>query len=96
MVQYTWGSPLPSSLAIPFDVILGADIVYSGIQDSFPALAWSLKELSNPSTQIIIGCRHRYNELETFMNVLKENRFNLELLEEKNNISIHRVAVIHE
>ena len=94
VVQYAWGSPLPSSImATPFDVILGADIVYSGVQDSFPGLAWSLKELSDANTQIIIGTRHRYNELETFMNVLHENGFDSELLQEKNNVSIHRVAM---
>ena len=92
--QYSWGSPLPSSLTLPFDVILGADIVYLGVQDSFPALVWSLKQLSGPSTQIIIACRHRYNEVDTFINLLKENGFDSEMLEDKNNVTIHRMTVV--
>ena len=92
VIQYEWGNPLPSSLLPPFDVLLGADIVY--IKDSFPALAWSMKALSKQSTDILLSCRHRYNEVEKFFTVLRENGFDCTELERRNNVSVYRIYLL--
>lgn len=91
IIHYEWGSPLPSSLLPPFDVVLGADIVY--VEDNFPALAWSLRALSDERTEILLSCRHRYSEVERFFNVLRESGFDHVELERRNNVSIHRVTI---
>lgn len=92
IVQYEWGTPpLPQSLTPPFDVVLGADIVYK--QDSFHDLIWSLRALSDINTEIILACRHRYSEVPIFLDLLKESGFEYMLLEHKNNVSIHSIRV---
>ncbi|KAH3708308.1 protein N-lysine methyltransferase METTL21A-like [Dreissena polymorpha] len=55
----------------PFDVILGADIVY--IEEVFEDLLRTLLKLSNRDTLVLLSCRIRYERDNYFLDRLREH-----------------------
>jgi len=58
-----WGTDT-SSLDPPFEIILGADVVYE-IQ-LFPELIQSLRDLCGPNTVILLALEHRWKDIESW------------------------------
>jgi len=59
--EYAWGDD-PQALAGPFDVIMASDVVYDF--DYFPHFVRSLKALAGPETEVFVGFRQRYRDVE--------------------------------
>lgn len=64
-----WGQDL-HKFSEPFDIILGADIIY--IEDTFQDLLQTLLHLSNEDTLILLSCRIRYERDNNFLDMMKE------------------------
>eukprot|EP01117_Protostelium_nocturnum_P003365 TRINITY_DN14355_c0_g1_i1.p1 TRINITY_DN14355_c0_g1~~TRINITY_DN14355_c0_g1_i1.p1 ORF type:complete len:215 (-),score=60.45 TRINITY_DN14355_c0_g1_i1:25-669(-) len=62
-IELFWGNDC-SHLNPPFDVIIGADVVYE-IQ-AFDLLITSLVELSSPETLLLFSFKHRWADLEKY------------------------------
>ena len=92
IVQYEWGKPLPSSLTPPYDVILGADIIY--IEDSFPDLIESMKTLCDLNTLILLSAQERYDRVKRFKNSLK-NCFKYTLVYSEDPVDIYQLTKIN-
>lgn len=92
IVQYEWGKPLPSSLTPPYDVILGADIIY--IEDSFPDLIESMNTLCNSDTLILLSAQERYDRVKRFKNSLK-NCFKCILVYSEDSVDIYQLTRIN-
>ena len=92
IVQYEWGKPLPSSLTPPYDVILGADIIY--IEDSFPDLIESMKTLCDSDTLILLSAQERYDRVKRFKNSLK-NYFKCILVYSEDTVDIYQLTRIN-
>nr|XP_054767020.1 protein N-lysine methyltransferase METTL21A-like [Lytechinus pictus] len=63
-----WGQDL-HKFSEPFDIIIGADIVY--IEDTFRELLQTLLHLSNKNTLILLSCRIRYKRDNNFLDMMK-------------------------
>jgi len=66
--ELTWGENL-DSFSQPFEVVLGADIVY--VEETFPDLIHTIEHLSNSHTITLIAARIRYERDSTFFILLR-------------------------
>ncbi|XP_070570384.1 protein N-lysine methyltransferase METTL21A-like [Ptychodera flava] len=64
-----WGQNL-QEYPRPFDLVLGADIIY--IKETFPDLLKTLIHLSDCDTVILLSCKIRYEKDSNFVESLKE------------------------
>ena len=63
----TWGQSI-SDFEAPFDIILGADIIY--IEETFQELLKTLLELTGKKTVVLLSCRIRYDRDNKFLELL--------------------------
>ena len=68
VTELTWGRDT-HKFPRPFDVILGADIIY--IEETFDDLLQTFVDLSDVNTLIITACRIRYDRDNRFLDMLK-------------------------
>ncbi|XP_077997737.1 protein N-lysine methyltransferase METTL21A-like [Glandiceps talaboti] len=68
--ELDWGQNL-EDYAEPFDIILGADIIY--IKETFPDLLKTLIHLSDCKTLVLLSCRIRYEKDSDFIESLKDH-----------------------
>ncbi|EDO31278.1 predicted protein [Nematostella vectensis] len=68
--ELVWGQDV-SDLSPPFDVILGADIIY--IEDTFNDLLRTLRDLSGKETIVLISCKIRYERDSNFLKMMKQD-----------------------
>lgn len=83
--ELRWGENL-SSFIDHYDYIIGADIIY--IEETFNALAHTLKTLSSLQTKILISCKIRYEKDSNFLKTL-ENDFILKNVLYDTKLDIH-------
>ena len=89
-----WGNEV-SAYDPPFDVILGADVVY--IEDVFTKLAKTLDDLSNSDSVILLCCKHRYDRDDRFFQqLLDSGKFTDDIIKIwDGNIKLHKLQKIH-
>ena len=87
--HYEWGKPIPSSLTPPYDVILGADIVY--IEDTYQDLISSFNMLSGDSTIILLCLMERYSKVQQFLDLLSENSYTFRNVYSENSTIIYEI-----
>ncbi|CAK4393092.1 unnamed protein product [Aphanomyces euteiches] len=68
-VQALWWGTSVEMLEPPFDVVLMSDVVYD--PTGYEPLVQSLKDLSTPSTTILMGHRSRHPQEKEFFNLLQ-------------------------
>ena len=93
MTSYEWGQPVvPSSLTTPYDVVLGSDIIY--IEETYSLLIRSLKFLCTENTVVLLSSKHRYDKIDNFLKLLK-NDFTFHVIDrnENNNISVYWIKL---
>lgn len=64
-----WGENL-SKFEEPFDLILGADIIY--IENTFERLLATIRHLSKETTIVLLSCRIRYDRDLRFLEMLRQ------------------------
>ncbi|XP_013383563.1 protein N-lysine methyltransferase METTL21A [Lingula anatina] len=69
VTELDWGKNL-FQFSDPFDVILGADIIY--IEDTFQDLLETLKHLCNRNCLVLLSCKIRYDRDSRFLSMMKE------------------------
>ncbi|XP_031568402.1 protein N-lysine methyltransferase METTL21A-like [Actinia tenebrosa] len=79
-----WGQDT-SIFSAPYDIILGADIVY--IEETFPNLLKTLTDLSGNESVILLSCRIRYKRDNDFIRLLK-TKFNVKKISHDRNVDI--------
>ncbi len=92
VTPYEWGQPVAAPLALPYDLVLGSDIIY--IEDTYDLLVQSLGYLCTKDTVVLLASKLRYNKVQNFMKLLKE-KFDFRVINnnEKHGIYIYRVAL---
>jgi len=83
--ELIWGQKNLDQFSAPYDVILGADIVY--IEDTFRDLLSTVDRLSDHGTLVILACQIRYDRDLRFIDLLKE-RFNVRLIHRNRDVKI--------
>ena len=94
VTELEWGQNT-SVFSAPYDVILGADIVY--IEETFQDLLKTLTDLSGDKSIILLSCRIRYERDNNFIRLLK-TKFNVKnILHDQNvDIKIYEARKLHE
>lgn len=64
-----WGENL-DVFQEPFDLILGADIIY--IEETFEKLLATIRHLSTRATRLLLSCRIRYDRDLRFLEMLRQ------------------------
>lgn len=72
--------------AQPFDVILGADVIY--IKETFSHLLKTLLHLSDSDSLVLLSCRIRYDRDTDFLTLLEE-KFTVTLIFKEKERDIH-------
>ncbi|XP_038071851.1 protein N-lysine methyltransferase METTL21A-like [Patiria miniata] len=78
--ELSWGENL-QEFETPFEIILGADIVY--VEDTFPKLLQTMVHLSNRDTLVLLSCRIRYARDERFLDMMRERFSVVEVLHDR-------------
>lgn len=76
VTKLDWGQDT-STLSTPYDMILGADIVY--IKETFQDLLKTLTDLSGNESVVLLSCRIRYERDNNFIQLLK-TKFNVKIV----------------
>lgn len=84
VTKLDWGQDTSIFLA-PYDIILGADIVY--IEETFHDLLKTLTDLSGNESVILLSCRIRYERDNNFIQLLK-TKFNVKKVLHDRNVDI--------
>jgi len=83
--ELTWGQKNLDQFSPPYDVIIGADIVY--IEETFDDLLDSIDQLSDDRTLVVLSCRIRYERDLKFLDMLR-TRFTVQLLHHNNDVKL--------
>ncbi|XP_022103266.1 protein N-lysine methyltransferase METTL21A-like [Acanthaster planci] len=78
--ELSWGENLQEFLK-PFEIIIGADIVY--VEDTFPKLLQTIAHLSDRDTLVLLSCRIRYARDERFLDMMRHQFSMAEVLHDK-------------
>ena len=83
-----WGQDV-SDFGPPFELILAADVVY--VEETFPLLIHSLRELSDVNTVVLLSCKRRYERDDRFFELLHLS-FDSEVLQsDDHDLRLYRV-----
>jgi len=85
VLELTWGQKNLDQFSPPFDVVVGADIVY--IEETFDDLLMTIDRLSDDRTTLLLSCRIRYERDERFLELLRK-RFVVNLLHQSRDVKI--------
>lgn len=88
VADLTWGQSI-SDFEAPYDVILGADIIY--LEETFEELFKTLLDLAGRETIVLLSCRIRYDRDNKFLKLLA-TKFNVKkvLYNEDTDIVIYK------
>jgi predicted nicotinamide N-methyase len=87
--KHEWGGCLAPSIFPPYDVILGADIIY--IEDTYNDLIKSLKVLSNINSIVLLSVQERQNKVKTFLKLLDENHLSHSIIYSHGSVVIYQI-----
>jgi len=79
VLELTWGQKNLDQFSRPYDVIIGADIVY--VEETFEDLLLTINQLSDNNTTVILSCQIRYERDLRFLELLRKH-FSVQLLHE--------------
>lgn len=68
--ELEWGQDV-SSFSLPFDFVLGADIVY--IEETFNDLLKTLQDLCDENSVVLLSCKIRYDRDKRFFELLSKH-----------------------
>jgi len=83
--ELTWGQKNLDEFSPPYDVIIGADIIY--IEDTFDDLLATVDRLSDDRTIVVLSCQIRYDRDLRFLEMLRK-RFTVQLLHSNRDVKI--------
>ena len=83
--ELTWGQKNLDEFSPPYDVIIGADIIY--IEDTFDDLLATVGRLSDDRTIVVLSCQIRYDCDLRFLEMLRK-RFTVQLLHSNRDVKI--------
>ena len=91
--ELEWGSSV-LTFDPPYDIILAADVIY--IEETFPDLIKTLKELSNSESVILLSCKRRYKRHDQFFEqLLSDGTFVDEVVRiwpEREEVKVHKLS----
>jgi len=83
--ELTWGQKNLDQFKHPYDVVIGADIIY--IEETFEDLLLTIDQLSDNKTILLLSCQIRYERDLKFLELLRK-LFDVQLLHENRNVRI--------
>ncbi|XP_018415902.1 PREDICTED: protein N-lysine methyltransferase METTL21A [Nanorana parkeri] len=89
----TWGKGLEDFS--PFDVIVGADIIY--LEETFQDLLKTILHLSTENTVILLSCKLRYQRDHQFLDMMRQHFSVVQVLyDQKVDVYIYKALKIHQ
>ena len=85
VLELTWGQKNLDHFSGPYDVIIGADIVY--VEETFEDLLLTIDQLSDNKTMVILSCQIRYERDSRFLELLRK-RFDVRLLHQNHDVKV--------
>ena len=83
--ELVWGQKNLDEFSLPYDVIIGADIVY--VEETFQDLIDTVDRLSDRRTTVILSCLIRYERDSRFLDLLRK-RFAVQLLHHSRDVKL--------
>ena len=84
-LELNWGQKNLDQFSHPYDVIIGADIVY--VEETFEDLLLTIEQLSDDRTIVVLSCHIRYERDLRFLELLRK-RFAVQLLHQNRDVKV--------
>ena len=84
-LELNWGQKNLDQFSHPYDVIIGADIVY--VEETFEDLLLTIEQLSDDRTIVVLSCHIRYERDLRFLELLRK-RFAVQLLHQNRDVEV--------
>lgn len=85
VLELTWGQKNLDQFSRPYEVVIGADIVY--IEETFEDLLLTIDQLSDNKTTVILSCQIRYERDLRFIQLLRKC-FAVQLLHQNRDVTV--------
>ena len=85
VLELTWGQKNLDQFSCPYDVIIGADIVY--VEETFEDLLLTIDQLSDDKTTVILSSQIRYDRDLRFFELLRKH-FDVQLLHQNRDVRV--------